>query len=190
MKLEEKSGISPFEIDQLGRAGALREALNAALQLIRTGEKSNELYYIAAKLTYELGDLQKSEQLVRLLLAADPEQLNGWVLFGKIHHRRGDQARSTYSLIRVEELFPALSKMNLMDGIKETNRSEKTEDGNGGSSSKDSSFDTETFAEICIKQGYFNKALKIYNDLKEKNPNDLEIDRKIDEIRRKMSKNG
>jgi tetratricopeptide (TPR) repeat protein len=190
MNIESKTGLSPLEIDQLGKSGALREALNAALAKIRAGDKSNELCYVAAWIAYELGDLGKAEQLVRILLTNDPEQLNGWVLFGKIYQRRGDAARFAYGLGRVEELFPGISCMDVLKDIRESQHAKKSSGEPNGASGRDSSFETETFADICVKQGYFNKALKIYSDLKSQYPDDPEIGRKIEEIKRKMNKHG
>jgi tetratricopeptide (TPR) repeat protein len=178
--------LSPFEIDQLGKSGDLREALNFALHEIREGSREVQLYYLAATLAYDLGDIQKSEQLLKLLLSADPEHINGWLLFGKIHRRKGDLARSAYGFNRAEEIFPALVEFNILNNLKAPQPSKDAENSSAGDGM---SFETRTFADICVKQGYYNKALKIYSELKEKQPDDPEIGQKIDEIKRKMGKN-
>ncbi len=183
---DDKNYLSPFEIDQLGKSGDLREALNFALHEIREGSRDVQLYFLAATLAYDLGDIQKAEQLAKLLLAADPEHINGWLLFGRINRRKGDQARSAYGIGRAEEIFPALMEYDLLNNLREP----KAEKKNDYSATSDpSSFETRTFADICIKQGYYNKALKIYNELSEKMPDDPEIGQKIEEIKRKMGKN-
>jgi tetratricopeptide (TPR) repeat protein len=178
--------LSPFEIDQLGKSGDLREALNFALHEIREGSRDIQLYFLAATLAYDLGDIQKSEQLVRLLLSADPEHLNGWLLFGRIHYRKGDQARAAYGISRAKELFPVLAEFNILNDLKTIEPSNNVEN---ATTADAMSFDTRTFADICVKQGYYNKALKIYSELREKRPDDPEIGQKIDEIKRKMGKN-
>jgi tetratricopeptide (TPR) repeat protein len=186
MTEEAHSYISPFDIDQLGKTGDLREALNFALHEIREGCRDIQLYFLASSMAYDLGDIQKSEQLVKLLLAADPEHINGWLLFGKINRRKGDQARSAYGMNRVEEIFPALAEFDLLNKLKEPKVVKNVD---SASSSDATTFETRTFADICIQQGYYNKALKIYNELREKRPDDPEIGQKIDEIKRKMGKN-
>jgi tetratricopeptide (TPR) repeat protein len=184
MGRDNNSYLSPFDIDQLSKAGDMRDALNFALHEIREGSRDPQLFYLAAGLAYELGDVLKSEQLVKLLLAADPDHINGWLLFGKIHKRKGDAARSAYALARAQEIFPALAEFNLLTNIIEGKEPEVNSTAAGVIS-----FETRTFADICIKQGYFNKALKIYTELREKHPNDPEIGQKIEEIKRKMGKN-
>lgn len=123
----EKNYLSPFDIDQLSRAGDIRDALNFALHEIREGARDVQLYYLAAGLAYELGDIQKSEQLVKLLLSADPEHINGWILFGRINKRKGDLARSAYGFTRAEEIFPALAELNLLSELKTANRPRRTQ---------------------------------------------------------------
>jgi tetratricopeptide (TPR) repeat protein len=184
MTNEELTKISPFEIAQMGKSGSLREALNAALKRIRDGEKDDEFLYIAATIAYELGDIQKAEQLVRLLLVSDPEQINGWLLFGRIYQRRGDMIRYGFCLNRAEEISPAIAELNLHVIARNAEMMSKQSQ-NGGS---ELNFETATYADICITQGYFNKALKIYSDLKEKDPGNPVYDLKIDEIRKKMGK--
>jgi tetratricopeptide (TPR) repeat protein len=186
MEDKDKTIFSPFDIDQMGKSGALREALNIALTAIRAGEKDSELLYISAKLAYELGDMQKAEQLVKLLLSADPEHINGWLIFGKIYQRKGDLTRSGYGIKRAEEIFPAF--FDNEDQKAEANPPRKNDITSGISVIIDSNFETETFADICVKQGYYNKALKIYSDLKEKNPQEKRFDEKIDEIKKKIGR--
>jgi tetratricopeptide (TPR) repeat protein len=183
MNNEELAQLSPFEIARMGKTGSLRDALNAALKRIRDGEKDYEFLYVAATIAFELGDMQKAEQLVRLLLVADPEQINGWLLFGRIYYRRGDMVRYGYCLSRAEEISPAIAELNLHTIARSSENMTKQES-NGG----ELNFETATYADICISQGYLNKALKIYSDLKDKDPGNPVYDSKIDEIKKKMSK--
>jgi tetratricopeptide (TPR) repeat protein len=184
MDRENNDYLSPFDIEQLSKAGDMRDALNFALHEIRDGSRDTQLYYLAAVLAYELGDIQKSEQLVKFLLTADPEHINGWLLFGRIHKRKGDAARSAYGLTRAQDIFPALVEFNLLNNIQDTK-----EPNESLASGRVINFETKTFAEICVKQGYYNRALKIYTELKEKRPNDPEINQRIEEIKKKMGKN-
>jgi tetratricopeptide (TPR) repeat protein len=184
---EDNKSLSPFEIDHVGKTGTSREALNLALAGIRAGTRDGDLYYVAANLAFDLGELSKSEQLVRLLLAFDPEHLNGWVLFGKIYQQKGDLARSNYGLNRAMELFPALAEHNLLGDIMKSNPPKSGQSAGRAGENKEI-FETETYADICVKQGYFNKALKIYTQLKERFPENGGIAQKLDELSKKMAR--
>jgi tetratricopeptide (TPR) repeat protein len=188
MNRDETNHLSPFEIDQLSKSGSVREALNLALKEIRAGSRESDLFYLAARLAFEIEDLGKSEQLVKHLLALDPEHLSGWVLFGRIHRMRGDLARSNYAFQRAQELFPALSEYDLLDDLK-AQEMPRTGLSSGMATISREIFETETYADICVKQGYFNKALKIYTDLREKFPDNAGIQRKIEETKKKMGRN-
>jgi tetratricopeptide (TPR) repeat protein len=188
MDNEKKAISSPFDIDQMSKTGALREALNSALSAVRAGAKDPDLFYISAKIAYELGDMQKAEQLIAILLAADPEHINGWLLFGRIFHRKGDLARSGYGLKRAEEIFPAFFEIGIQNIAREIATPKKAESAVSGSTTLDPNFETETFADICVKQGYYNKALKIYGELKDKNPQEKRFELKIDEVKKKMGR--
>src|SRR5512147_105595 len=104
MNGDANTSLTPFDIDRLGKSGSLREALNLALKEIRAGARDIDLFYMAARMAFEMGDIAKSEQLLKHLLALDREHLNGWVLFGKIYHQKGDRARSNYGLKRAEDI--------------------------------------------------------------------------------------
>jgi tetratricopeptide (TPR) repeat protein len=188
MSTEDRASYAAFDIDRMGNIGGLREALNSALGEIRERKRDGALFYVAARIAYELNDLSKSEQLVRLLLSLEPEHLNGWLLFAKIYYRRGDMARSNYAVDMIEEIYPALSELNLRHGFKRPS----TEEADNGSDAiwKDSNFETETYADICVDQGYLNKALMIYSELSLANPEKSELSRKIAELKAKMVKHG
>ncbi len=187
--MDEKNKIEAFDIDQVGKRGQMREALETALDCIRTGADSPDLYYVAAKIAFQLNDIEKAQQLIDKLLVLDPDHINGWLLFGEIHAMKADFARALYGHKMAEELFPALEEFGILINYKPTLDSEnEREDVTAGSIFDDSVFDTITFAEICVKQGYYNKALKIYTDLLEKNPDNNELRKKIEELKKKMGK--
>ena len=45
---------------------------------------------------------------------------------------------------------------------------------------------TKTLAEIYLKQGYLQEAYEIYETLAEKDPFDLDIQRRVEELREKL----
>jgi tetratricopeptide (TPR) repeat protein len=176
--------MSPFDIDQMANSGSLREALNLALTEIRSGSRQGDLFFLAARIAFELGDLAKSEQLVKHLLALDPEHLNGWILFGKVYRQKGDLTRSNYGIRRAQEIFPALEEYNLIADLKSSEV--RTNVKIPSLSNSQEIFETETYADICVRQGYLNKALKIYSDLKEKYPDNAGLESKIGDVKRKL----
>ena len=188
MEIDDKSASIAYDIDQIAKNGELREALDQALQAIRQGLHEDDLFFIAADIAYQLGDLDKAAQLIDRLLARDPEHISGWILFGQIHEHKEDIARANYGRLQAESLFPGLREIDF-DGnaIEEqtpvVNKTERTT-----SSDRRIDFDTITFAEICAEQGYYNKALKIYYDLLEKDPQNEDLKRRIEELNRRVNK--
>lgn len=188
MEIDNKSASVVYDIDQIGKKGELQEALDQALQAIRQGLDEDDLFFIAADLAYQLGDLDKAAQLIDRLLARDPEHINGWILFGQIHGQRQDIARATYGRLQAESLFPGLKEIDF-DGNGVEERAPSTDEpGPEKSSDRPINFDTLTFAEICAEQGYYNKALKIYSDLLERDPQNEDIKRRIEELNRRLNK--
>jgi hypothetical protein len=45
---------------------------------------------------------------------------------------------------------------------------------------------TKTMAEICLQQGYLQEAYEIFTYLAEKDPQDLEIRKRLEELREKL----
>jgi tetratricopeptide (TPR) repeat protein len=188
METDNKSSSVVYDIDQIGKKGELQEALDQALQAIRQGLDEDDLFFIAADLAFQLGDLGKAAQLINRLLARDPEHVNGWILFGQIHQQRQDIARAAYGRLQAESLFPGLREIDFDGNAVDRQLSSADKKGPGMSSDRPINFDTLTFAEICAEQGYHNKALKIYCDLLERDPQNEDIKRRIEELNRKLNK--
>ncbi|UCE67909.1 MAG: tetratricopeptide repeat protein [Candidatus Zixiibacteriota bacterium] len=184
MERDDKSQISPFDIDAISRRGNLRDALNLALEEIKSGSLEIDLYFIAASIAFRLGDLGKAEQLTNRLLVLDPEHVRGWLLFGEIYARKNDIVRAAHARQMAETLFPALAKIDnesvyFFEEVENENKSVKEP--------KESlNFDTVTYADICARQGYYNKALKIYQDHLRKNPDNEELKKKIADIEKRL----
>jgi len=189
MKQNNDTKMSAYDIDLISRRGNLRQALTLALEAIKKGVVETDLFFIAADMAFQLGDLDKAEQLTNTLLVMDPEHLKGWVLFGEIYSNRNDIIRASHARQMAMTLFPALTgadkessdffSMDIKD-IKVTGRDRPAEK---------LDFDTITYADICASQGYFNKALKIYQDHLKKSPDDEELKKKIADIEKRLVKN-
>jgi tetratricopeptide (TPR) repeat protein len=188
MKIEE-TDLTAYGIDQLGRSGMMREALALALEAVQKGEDDGDLYFVAADLAYRLRELDKAAFLVNRLLAKDPEHIGGWVLFGNIFTARGDLIRAGYGRSRAEDLFPALAEMGILDDIPSGSEAGSRERGRRSLSAEELDFETMTFAEICVEQGYHNKALKIYSDLLEKDPGNDKIRSRVAELKKRLDRN-
>ena len=181
------SVFTAYEIDEIGTKGQLQDALSMALDAIRGGAQDDDLFFIAASLAFQLGELDKAAQLISALLTRDPDHANGWLMFGKIFQARGDMIRAGHGRLMAENVFPAMKVVepdaHELAAIPEREeRIRETEQ-----SAEEISFDTVTFAEICTRQGYFNKALKIYYDLLKKNPHDAELKRRIEDLNKRLN---
>ncbi len=187
MKIE-KEDLTAYGIDEMGRRGMMREALNLALEAVQKGEDNSDLYFVAADLAYQLRDLDKAAFLINRLLIRDPEHVNGWVLFGRIFAAKNDVVRAGYGRSQAESLFPALAGTGILDGLPSTSETGPKARRSRSLSAEELDFETMTFAEICADQGYYNKALKIYSDLLEKNPGNEEIQSRIAELKRRLDR--
>lgn len=186
MEQDKKTQISAFDIDAISRRGNLRDALNLALEEIKSGSFETNLHFIAGSIAFSLGDLEKAEQLVNRLLVLDPEHIKGWLLFGEIYTRKNDIVRATHAHQMAETLFPALTKIDnesvyFFEKVENENKNVKEP-------KEGLNFDTVTYADICATQGYYNKALKIYQDHLRKNPYDEELKKKIADIEKKVKR--
>jgi tetratricopeptide (TPR) repeat protein len=188
MKIENRD-LTAYGIDELGRRGMMREALNLALEAVQKGEDSSDLYFVAADLAYRLGDLDKADFLINRLLIRDPEHVNGWVLFGRIFAARDDVVRAGYGRSQAENLFPALRGMGILDDLPSGSEERRQARGRRSLSAEELDFETMTFAEICVEQGYYNKALKIYGDLLVKDPGNERIQSRIAELKKRLDRN-
>lgn len=175
--------LTAFEIDAVARRGDLQQALVMALEVIKNGSFDDELYFVASDIAFQLGDLDKAGQLVKRLLVLDPEHLAGWSLFGEISARKNNIIRFGHAREMVETLFPAMVNHN---GISADSNRNDSSDNNQDMKREDLDFDTLTFADICVSQGYYHKALKIYQDQLRKNPDNQDLIRKIADIEKRL----
>lgn len=186
MEDEGNLDLTAFEIDAIARRGDLQHAFEMALEMINSGAYDDEVYFVASDIAFQLGDLDKAEQLVNSLLVLDPEHLAGWSLFGDICARKNNIIREGHARQMIETLFPAMVNhdpapaefINVDNNNRNQNNQERNLD-----------FDTLTFADICVTQGYFHKALKIYQDQLKKYPDDRGLQKKIEDIEKKLGGN-
>jgi len=189
MRSEGESIYSAYEIDEIGKRGRIQDALSLALESIRNGVSDSDLFLIGADLAYRLGDLDKASQLINGLLARDPDHINGWILFGRIHLAKGDLVRSDHGRLMAESIFPSIRSVDYEGNGSRQESAENEPTAELRSSGEEISFDTMTFAEICTRQGYYNKALKIYHDLLKKKPHDPELKRRIEDLTKRLNNN-
>ena len=185
MNIDSNAVSFSTDLEYIARQDRMREALNVALRSIRAGVYEQDLLYIAADIAFSLGDLDKSEQIVRRLLMLTPESLAGWSLFGKIRYRKDNILRANRKFNRAKVYSSRSSRVGFatieVTGDMAAKNIKKT--------SPEVSFDTITFAEICTKQGYYNKALKIYYDLLQKNPENDDLKQRIKDLEKRLGRN-
>lgn len=189
MNQDHKIKMSTFDIDMIAKRGGLREALDLALNAIKSGVFESDLFFISAEMAYQLGDLDKAEQLINKLLAIDSEHVRGWTLFGEIMIKKNEIIKANYAYQMAENLFPAIASFNRR--IVEAAEKERAIDNKAEKDKpvKPLNIETRTFADICVKQGYYNKALKIYHDLLEENPESIELKKRIADIEKRLGRN-
>ncbi len=107
-------------------------------------------------------------------------------MFGRISRGLGDLVRADYGRAMAESIFPALKEMEMTIDSPEAEQTRIQSSRGREQSPEEINFDTMTFAEICTRQGYYNKALKIYYDLLKKNPHDPELKRRIEDLNKRL----
>lgn len=187
MKIENAKSTA-HSIDLVAQGGLLREALELALKVIDNGEADNDLYFVAADLAHKQGNLDDAARLINQLLIRDPEHVSGWVLFGRIFAAQKDLVRASQGRSRAENLFPALTGMGICDDLPSAPAIGSRGRGHGSLSTEKLDFETMTFAEICVEQGYYNKALKIYNDLLAKDPGSDDIRARVADLAERLNR--
>lgn len=186
MKKDKTTRTTDFSIDSISGRGALRDALNLALEAIKNGCFETDLYFFAADMAYRTGDIYKAEQLIDRLLALDPEHAKGWTLFGDIHNRINNIAGNLNVHHLTETPVPDLTAEEIKTFNFFKNMDNKSKDGKIEEPKESLNFDTITYADICARQGYYNKALKIYQDHLKKNPHDEGLKKKIADIEKRL----
>lgn len=186
MKKDKTIRIADSAVDSISRRGVLRDALDLALEAIKNGSLEADLYFFAADMAFRTGDILKAEQLLHRLLALDPEHVKGWTLFGEINKRKNNIIETCCDHHMTEVLIPDLTTQdietsNFLKKMDNENKNGKIE----GPKEK-LNFDTITYADICARQGYYNKALKIYQDHLRKNPHDEGLKKKIADIEKRL----
>lgn len=172
-----------FDIEEISKRGNLKDTLDLLLEAIRTRGFESDLYFAAANMAFRLGDLRKAEQLAGRLLEFDPEHSGAWMLYGEITGKIS-------SIIRPGARFNVLSAADSdSDGLPgpDLGKIESKDVDMSRDGQKESlDFDTITYADICARQGYYNKALKIYQDHLKRNPDNEELRKKIESIRKRL----
>ncbi|UCC78382.1 MAG: tetratricopeptide repeat protein [Candidatus Zixiibacteriota bacterium] len=186
MKKDKTTRIADFTIDPISRQGMLQDALDLALEAIKNGSFETDLYFFAADMAYRTGDIHKAEQLIDRLLALDPDHVEGWTLFGDIHNRINNIAGNLDAHHITETLVPDLTAEEIKTFNFFKNMDNKSKDGKIEEPKESLNFDTITYADICARQGYYNKALKIYQDHLKKNPHDEGLKKKIADIEKRL----
>jgi tetratricopeptide (TPR) repeat protein len=186
MKRDESKKNLVRNFESITMRGSLRDTLDMVLEMIKEGSLETGLYYNAANMAFHLGDLVKARQLVNRLLELDPGHTNGWMLFGDIKDREKNIIDSN-NYARVEDqLLPDSILINGGSPSLIVRVAKKGDDTVCDEQNKNLDFDTITYADICARQGYYNKALKIYQDHLRENPENEELRKKIENIRKRL----
>ena len=183
MDRDKNGKMDALDIEEISKRGNLKDTLDLLLEAIRVRGFESDLYFAAANMAFRLGDLRKAEQLAGRLLEYDPEHGGAWMLYGEITGRIS-------SIIRTGGKSDGLTAVDRASGEllgRDLGRIESRDIDMSRDGQKESlDFDTITYADICASQGYYNKALKIYQDHLKRNPDNEELRKKIESIRKRL----
>lgn len=90
----------------LHRQGALAEAVQRYLQVLRTDTANNDARYYLAMAAFQQGRFTEAVELTRLVLANDPQQARAHHLLGVVLHRLGRREEALASFDQAVALQP------------------------------------------------------------------------------------
>lgn len=145
-------------------------------------------HIVLARVLCQVEDFEASASAFKYALDLDPGSLAAFVGYARVQILLGQESEARDLLLRARELSPAdpiINKLLLSLPEQEPILDEANiEDQEPEESSEISSAPliSATLAELYLKQGLKNDALKVYQDLSAQSPNNLVLRRKIKEL--------
>ena len=141
-------------------------------------------HIVIARVMCQLEDFAGSEAAFKRALELDHESLAALVGYARVKILLGEEREARELLLRARHLSPADPVINkLLLSLPEeqlANDSDSEEEESIGVASKP--LVSSTLAELYLKQGLKDEALKVYQELLQQTPDDLALRRKIKEL--------
>ncbi len=162
-----------------------------ALELTRAGlsriPRSTGLSLLEARLLSEEGDAQGAWNAVGRLLEIDPHNTRALWLKARLGRRleKKDEAiQAARTLLRLEPDHPEARALLLEMAPEE--KKDKVAVKEGAETGR-RTITTATLAEIYVKQGYLNKALHVYRELLEAEPDNQRLNQRLKELEQQIA---
>ena len=174
--------------------GLLDDALEVASKGVQILPRFSPGYTVLGRVQAQRGDLAAAAAAFEKALLLDPGNLTSLKGLARLHAQRGERQQAERLLQRaiaqkpddaaalkmLAALAPAVAESPEVDA----SAAEGVDAGIDPASGDPIS--TATIAEIYIRQGFFNRALKVYRDLLQVDPHNDEIRRKLVELKQRI----
>ena len=191
--------------DELRRMGDFDEAAKIATRGLEKHPGYATGHVVLGKIFRDMCENDKAKKQFQKVIKIDPQNLLALKLLGDLFLQDGhkNRARGFYSRVLdinptnevVREILEELSSVILenqgtepeiehLDEIPTDKRSSSIEQESGKEDSNE--LNTRTMADIYVKQGLYEKALKIYRKIIRKNPDNQEVKALIEELEKIM----
>jgi tetratricopeptide (TPR) repeat protein len=192
-KLEENSESLVFAplADAYRKQGNLVEAFNVCKRGLEKHPAYTSARVVLGRVYHEQGKVEEALSEFRKVLELDPENLMAHSLLGSIHMEKNDYQAAIEEYQKILTLNPddEETQSSLKQAIEKAageQKNQKTLKNEATSIDKKSnvkeSTATVTIAELYLKQGHFDKAIEVYQELLANDPQNLLIRQKLSEV--------
>jgi tetratricopeptide (TPR) repeat protein len=169
--------------------GLLEDALEVATKGVQALPSFSPGYSLLGRIQAQLGRLDAAASSFEKALLIDPEGLMDLKGLARIRMRQGDPVQALKLVQRALALKPddavaqkMLAALGTSSGTPDVPVRQQTP----APQPSPGPISTPTIAEIYIRQGFFNRAMKVYRDLLQADPLNEEIRRKLVELKRRV----
>lgn len=174
--------------------GLLDDALEIATRGVQTHSAFCPGYTVLGRIQAQRGELSAAAGAFEKALLIEPQNLTALKGLAKVRMHQGDRGRALTLVQRAVSLSPddaAAQKMLAALAASPPTPAAVVPTKPAGSAEPaaapvDEPISTATIAEIYIRQGFFNRALKVYRDLLAADPHNDEIRQKLVALKRRI----
>lgn len=192
-KLEENPDSLAFAplADAYRREGNLEEALKVCKRGLEKHPSYTSARVVFGRILQDKGNHEEAAAEFKKVLDADPENLMAHSLMGSIYVSKGDFQAAIEEYQKILTLNPddEETQASLKQAIekaageqKKQKPAKKEPEGSGAKGQTRESTASLTIAELYLKQGHFDKAIEVYQELLANDPQNLMLRQKLSEI--------